>query len=111
MIVKKFLLPCAILALSLLPISAEAELNATSMFYSLQNTNDPHSLFWAGVVAGAWGAYAGQKGNCQTPATNIGQEVQIVVNYMKANPKIWSLSPSEIVWAAMYDTYPCAKTK
>ena len=108
---RKISFACAVALSACMPISADAALNATSMYYALRNTNDPRSLFWTGVVAGAWGAYAGQREDCPIPSTSVGQEVQVVVNYMKANPKIWSLNPPDIVWAAMYDTYPCAKTK
>lgn len=84
-------------------------LNATQMYYSLQSMSDPNYAFWQGYVAGASDAFFADQSSkkCASIRVTVGQEVQIVKNYMGSNPKLWSLGPSVMVWLALGDAYHC----
>lgn len=82
---------------------AEAAKTTTEMYYALKN-DSLSSPFWTGYVGGIGDA---DSGFCPPEGTTFGQEGQIVINYLAANPKYWNLPPSTTVMLALEDAFPC----
>ncbi|MFZ5488877.1 MAG: Rap1a/Tai family immunity protein [Pseudomonadota bacterium] len=98
----------AVAAMLLTPFSAKAdnEFSSTAMYYSLQG-GGALSLYWDGFIVGAINAYQDNHEMCIDSHMTIGQDVQIVLNYMAQNPTVWGARPEAIVEAAMALTFPC----
>ena len=102
----KFLFCVALLSLSAYK-TAEAdsnELTTTNMYYTLKDTNNIGYSFWQGYVEGV-----AETSPIYCPPNNVtvGQNIQIVLNYLGSHPKLWSFPPSLAASLALNDAFPC----
>lgn len=110
---KKLILILALGIFVCTPVVANANnaITTTDLYYSLQSMRDPNYQFWQGYVAGAANSYfnfTSVRLKCDFPqGVTVGQEVQITLNYLKNNAKIWELPPDTLIWLAMKEAFPC----
>lgn len=80
------------------------ELTTTNMYYTLKNINDLSYSFWQGYVEGVAET---SPIYCPPAGNTVGQNVQIVVNWLGSHPKVWIMPPSIAASLALNDAYPC----
>jgi len=67
------------------------------------------SMTASGYVTGTADTLHFLHSTCQPPGTTNGQNVAVVVNYLKAHPKLWQEDSTELMFAALTNAWPCDK--